>query len=220
MYRAVAWYTAPISTGPLEGVNNKIKLIFDRFGQVNQERSLQPTGTGLGLPISKSLVNLMGGEMWVESEMGEGTTFFFTLPLVVEEPVEDSTVLISNKSYNWKGREILVAEDEELNWLFVREMLRQTGAVVHRARNGQEVVDRTRDLNPDAILMDIKMPEVNGIEAARRIRIFNTKVPIIAQSAFVMAEEKEESLLAGCNHFVTKPLDRTTIMELIDSYFK
>lgn len=200
--------------------NNKIKLIFDRFGQVNQERSLQPSGTGLGLPISKSLVNLMGGEMWVESEMGNGTTFYFTLPLVVEEPVENSTVLISNKSYNWKGREILVAEDEELNWLFVREMLRQTGAVVHRARNGQEVVDLTRDLNPDAILMDIKMPEVNGIEAARRIRVFNTKVPIIAQSAFVMAEEKEESLLAGCNHFVTKPLDRTTVMELIDSYFK
>ena len=200
--------------------NNKIKLIFDRFGQVNQERSLQPTGTGLGLPISKSLVNLMGGEMWVESEIGKGTTFYFTLPLVIEDPVEDSTVLISNKSYNWKGKEILVAEDEELNWLFVREMLRQTGAIVHRARNGQEVVELARDMNPDAILMDIKMPEQNGIEAARRIRVFNTKVPIIAQSAFVMAEEKEESLLAGCNHFVTKPLDRTTIMELIDSYFK
>lgn len=200
--------------------NNKIKLIFDRFGQVNQERSLQPSGTGLGLPISKSLVNLMGGEMWVESTVGEGTTFYFTLPLVIEEAAEDSRVMISNKSYNWKGREILVAEDEELNWLFVREMLRQTGAIIHRARNGTEVVELTRDLNPDAILMDIKMPEKSGIEAARLIRAFNQKVPIIAQTAFVMAEEKEESLLAGCNHFVTKPLDRTTIMELIDSYFK
>jgi PAS domain S-box-containing protein len=200
--------------------NNKIKLIFDRFGQVNQERSLQPSGTGLGLPISKSLVNLMGGEMWVESEVGEGSTFYFTLPLVVEEPVEDTRVLISNKSYKWKDKEILVAEDEELNWLFVREMLRQTGAIIHRARDGKEVVELTRNLNPDAILMDIKMPEMSGIEAARLIRVFNQKVPIIAQSAFVMAEEKEESLLAGCNHFVTKPLDRTTIMELIDSYFK
>jgi len=107
-----------------------------------------------------------------------------------------------------------------LNWFFIREMLRQTGAVVHRARNGHEVVELTRDLTPDAILMDIKMPEMNGIEAARLIRDFNQKVPIIAQSAFVMAEEKDECLLAGCNHFVTKPLDRTTIMELIDSYFK
>ncbi len=200
--------------------NNKIKLIFDRFGQVNQEWSLQPSGTGLGLPISKSLANLMGGEMWVESVVGEGTTFYFNLPLVVEEPVEDTRVLISNKTYNWSNKEILVAEDEELNWLFIREMLRQTGASIHRARNGHEVVELSRKLVPDAILMDIKMPEMNGIEAVRLIRVFNEEVPIIAQTAFVMAEEKEESLLAGCNHFVTKPLDRTTIMELIDSYFK
>jgi PAS domain S-box-containing protein len=200
--------------------NNKQRLIFDRFGQVNQERSLQPTGTGLGLPISKSLVNLMGGEMWVESSAGKGTTFFFNLPLVVEEPMAEPRILISNKTYNWSNKHILVAEDEELNWHFVREMLRQTGATIHRARNGHEVVAQTRKLEPDAILMDIKMPELSGIEAARKIRSFNEKVPIIAQTAFVMAEEKEESLQAGCNHFVTKPLDRTTIMELIDSYFR
>jgi PAS domain S-box-containing protein len=200
--------------------HNKIRLIFDRFGQVNQERSLQPTGTGLGLPISKSLVDLMGGEMWVESEIGKGTTFYFTLPLVVKEPMEESRAMISNKTYNWMNKQILVAEDEELNWFFVREMLKQTGATVHRARNGHEVVDLTRELSPDAILMDLKMPEMSGIEAARRIREFNAHVPIIAQTAFVMAEEKEESFRAGCNHFVTKPLDRTTIMELIDGYFK
>jgi len=200
--------------------NNKRRIIFDRFGQVDQERSLQPSGTGLGLPISKSLVDLMGGEMWVESEVGKGSTFYFTLPLVVEGPVEEPRILISNKTYNWSNRHILVAEDEELNWLFVREMLRQTGATIHRARNGREVVTLTRKLAPDAILMDIKMPELSGIDAARKIRRFNTSVPIIAQTAFVMAEEKEESIRAGCNHFVTKPLDRTTIMELIDAYFK
>jgi PAS domain S-box-containing protein len=200
--------------------HNKKRLIFDRFGQVNEERSQQASGTGLGLPISKSLVDLMGGEMWVESEIGKGSNFYFTLPLVVEEAVTDSRVLISNKTYNWSDKHILVAEDEELNWLFIREMLRQAGATIHRARNGHEVVKMTRKLSPDAILMDIKMPEVGGIEAARKIREFNHRVPIIAQTAFVMTEEKEESLRAGCNHFVTKPLDRTTIMELIDSYFK
>ncbi len=200
--------------------NNKTRLIFDRFGQVEQERSLQPSGTGLGLPISKSLANLMGGEMWVESVVGKGTTFYFTLPLVVEKPVEEPRVLISNKTYNWSNKHILVAEDEELNWHFVREMLRQTGATIHRARDGHEVVAQARKLSPDAILMDIKMPEMSGIDAARKIREFNDTVPIIAQTAYVMAEEKEESILAGCNHFVTKPLDRTIIMELIDSYFR
>ena len=187
---------------------------------MNQERSLQASGTGLGLPISKSLVDLMGGEMWVESDLGKGSTFYFTLPLVMIEPVEETRILISNKTYNWSTRHILVAEDEELNWFFVREMLRQTGATIHRAKNGREVVNQTRKLAPDAILMDIKMPELSGIEAARLIRKFNSSVPIIAQTAYVMAEEKEESLLAGCNHFVTKPLDRTTIMELIDAYFR
>ncbi len=200
--------------------NNKIRLIFDRFGQVNQEHELQPSGTGLGLPISKSLVNLMGGEMWVESAVGKGSTFYFTLPLVVEKPLEETRGLISNKTYNWSNKTILVAEDEELNWYFLREMLRQSGASIHRAMNGREVVEKALKLSPDAILMDIKMPELSGIEAARKIREFNIKVPIIAQTAFVMDEEKEESLKAGCNHFVTKPLDRTTIMELIDSYFK
>jgi len=200
--------------------NNKIRLIFDRFGQVNQEQSFHQTGTGLGLPISKSLVDLMGGQMWAESEVDKGSTFYFTLPLVVEEAVEEPRILISNKTYNWSNKQILVAEDEELNWLFVKEMLRQAGASIHRAINGRDVVSQARKLKPDAILMDIKMPELNGIDAARKIREFNKKVPIIAQSAFVMTEEKEESIRAGCNHFITKPLDRTTIMELIDSYLR
>lgn len=195
-------------------------LIFDRFGQVDQYKAYKPSGTGLGLPIAKSLVNLMGGEMWVESAVGKGTTVFFTLPLVVTETVEETDDLISNKTYNWDGRIILVAEDEELNWHFIKEMLRKAGAEIHRAKDGTEAVSITRKLSPDIILMDLKMPEMSGIEATRRIRHFDSEVPIIAQTAYVMAEEKEESIRAGCNHFVTKPLDRTVIMEIIDGYFR
>lgn len=198
----------------------KTKLIFDRFGQVNQLKNYQPSGTGLGLPISKSLVNLMGGEMWVESELGKGSTFRFTLPLVIEQARAETQILISNKTYDWSGKCILIAEDEDLNWMFIKEMLRKTGAEIIRAKNGIEALELARSREPDAILMDIKMPEMNGIEATRKIRKFNPEVPIISQTAFVMAEEKEESIKAGSNHFVTKPLDRTTIMELIDSYFK
>jgi len=199
---------------------DQMHLIFDQFGQVSSLNTYRPSGTGLGLPISKSLVNLMGGEIWVESIEGEGTTFYFTLPLVTESSVEEPPVMISNKSYNWADRIILVAEDEELNWHFIREMLRKTGAEILRARDGNEVVSIARDREPDIILMDIKMPEMNGFDATRKIRVFNKEVPIIAQSAYVMAEEKEESLQAGCNQFVTKPIDRTTLMELIDGYFR
>lgn len=200
--------------------SDKKDIIFDQFGQVSNKQLYQPSGTGLGLPISKSLVKLMGGEMWVESTEGKGSTFYFTLPLVIEEVVEEEQELISNKTYNWNKKCILVAEDEELNWFFIREMLRKTGAEILRAKNGGEAVIITKRLNPDVILMDIKMPEMNGIEATRQIRVFNREVPIIAQTAYVMAEEKEECMQVGCNHFVTKPLDRTIVMELIDCYFK
>jgi CheY-like chemotaxis protein len=98
-------------------------------------------------------------------------------------------------------------------------MLSKTGAEILRAKDGLEAVSLARQKQPDVILMDIKMPEMNGIEATRKIRSFSIKVPIIAQTAYVMAEEKEESMQAGCNQFVTKPLDRTVIMEIIDSYF-
>jgi len=199
---------------------DKMEVIFDRFGQVNDIRSYQPSGTGLGLPISRNLVKLMGGEMWVESTEGEGTQVFFTLPLVMEEIMEESQVIISNKTYNWSGKQILVAEDEELNWMFIREMLRKTGARIIRAKDGIEAVELTKEFHPDAVLMDIKMPEMNGIEATKQIRAFSATVPIIAQTAYVMAEEQAESIRAGCNHFVTKPLDRTVVMELIDSYFR
>jgi signal transduction histidine kinase len=198
---------------------DKVDLIFARFGQDNASKVAHPSGTGLGLSISKSLVQLMGGEMWVESEVGKGSVFYFTLPLV-EGSVEEKEVPISNKSYDWSGKQVLVAEDEELNWMFIREMFKPTGAEVKRAKNGLEVVKLAKKSAPDVILMDIKMPEMDGIEATRRIRKFNAEVPIIAQTAFVMAEEKTESLQAGCNHFLTKPLDRTILMEIIDSYFR
>ena len=198
---------------------NMLDLVFDRFGQVNQESYAQPSGTGLGLPISKNLVKLMGGEMWVESKINKGSIFRFTLPLVVEHAGVEPRVLISNKSYNWTGKIILVAEDEMLNWMFIKMTGRNSAAEIMRAEDGNQAVKIARKFKPDFILMDIKMPGLNGIDATRKIRTFNKTVPIIAQTAFVMAEEKAESKKVGCNHFVTKPLDRTVIMELIDSYF-
>ncbi len=215
--RYIEFYVCDTGVGIPAG---KTDIIFDRFGQVSNKKLYQPSGTGLGLPISKSLVNLMGGEMWVDSTEGKGSTFFFTLPLVIEAAVEELQDPISNKTYNWSNKRILVAEDEELNWLFIKEMLRKTGAEILRAKDGKEVLVIAKKLVLDVILMDIKMPEMNGIEATRQIRTFNREIPIIAQTAYVMAEEKEESMQAGCNHFVTKPLDRTIVMELIDSYFK
>ncbi|MGW8314020.1 MAG: ATP-binding protein [Bacteroidales bacterium] len=194
------------------------EVIFDRFGQIRKSGDPYSTGTGLGLSISKSLVELMGGEIWVESEVGSGSAFYFTLPLVTEMPEGSTEVPVAYKNYDWTGKKILVAEDEELNWMFIREMIRKSGAEVIRAKNGLEAVEMTRTLGPDVVLMDLKMPGMDGIEATREIRTFNQEVLIIAQTAYVMADEKSESLRAGCNHFITKPLDRTVLMELIEHY--
>ena len=215
--RHIEFYVSDSGVGIPEA---KLEEIFDRFGQVEQKTRGPNSGTGLGLSISRNLVVLMGGEMWVESKENKGSTFYFTLPLVSEKAVEEPLQIFSNKEYNWKGRRILVAEDEMLNWMFIREMLRKSEAEVLRASTGNEAVEMAREHRPDVILMDLKMPELNGIEATRLIRSFDPGVPVIAQTAFVMAEEKEESRRAGCNHFVTKPLDRTVVMELIDSCMK
>lgn len=198
---------------------DQLEVIFDRFGQIRKSDDPYASGTGLGLSISKSLVELMGGEMWVESELGVGSVFYFTLPLVTELSTGATEPPVANKSYDWTGKKILVAEDEELNWMFIREMIRKSGVEVHRAKNGQEAVEMTRKLQPDVILMDLKMPEKDGIEATSEIRTFDSGVLIIAQTAYVMANEKAESLQAGCNHFITKPLDRTVLMELIEHFF-
>jgi CheY-like chemotaxis protein len=151
--------------------------------------------------------------------MGSGSVFYFTLPLVTEMPAVASDFPVAHKEYDWRGKKILVAEDEPLNWMFIREMVRKSGAEVIRAENGAEAVKMTRELHPDVILMDLKMPEKDGIEATREIRTFDQEVLIIAQTAYVMANEKAESLHAGCNHFITKPLDRTVLMELIEHFF-
>lgn len=197
---------------------DQMDLVFDRFGQIRKSDDPYASGTGLGLAISKSLVELMGGEMWVESEVGSGSAFYFTLPLVRESTGRDHEVPIAHKSYQWAGCKILVAEDEELNWMFIREMIRKSGAEVARARNGIEAVRMAGEWQPDVVLMDLKMPEMDGIEATREIRAFDHRMLIIAQTAYVMADEKLESLQAGCDHFITKPLDRTVLMELIDHY--
>ena len=119
-----------------------------------------------------------------------------------------------------KTSNLLIVDDTPKNLELLSDLLTKNGYQVSTAISGKIALAYLENYLPDIILLDIKMPEMSGIDAARKIRKFNKTVPIIAQTAFVMAEEKEESIQAGCDHFVTKPLDRTTIMELIDGYFK
>ena len=181
-------------------------------------------GSGLGLTIAKNLIRLMGGKIWVESELGQGSTFFFTIPY--EEVPESYHVMAPEEefvmpSYTWKDKVILIAEDDEINFKFLEAVLQDTSAQVLHARNGNEAVELCRTINKiDLVLMDIKMPEMDGLEATRQIRQFNRKVPIIAQTAFVLEEELKKCGETGCNDYITKPIEIKAFFEKVDGFLK
>ena len=202
---------------------DKLDVIFKRFGQIEQKDDKNQTGTGLGLTISKKLVELLDGEMWVESEEGVGSTFFFTMPYDPELNTADEYGASSdgNGEASLDGKVILVAEDEDMNVAYLQEVLAETKANVLWARNGQEAVDAMK-AHPeiDLILMDIKMPVMNGYDATVKIREFNKDVIIIAQTAYALTGEKEKTIAAGCNYYITKPIEINVLLNTLSGFLK
>jgi PAS domain S-box-containing protein len=190
-------------------------LIFERFMQVDIDNTRKYSGTGLGLPICKAFIEMLGGRIWLESEVGKGSTFKFTLPY---QPINDVGTSISSKkkSFDFSGKLVLIAEDEEANYVFISEIIAQAGASILRANDGQEAVDLYLE-NPtiDIILMDIKMPIISGIEATKMIRGLSTVIPIIALTAYAMSGDREKCLDAGCNDYISKPVRRAEVLQKI-----
>jgi signal transduction histidine kinase len=196
------------------------------FGRIAEEDTLtgKPEGAGLGLTIAKNLIRLMNGKIWVESEIGQGSTFFLTIPY---EEVPETYHKISPEeeflipSYTWKDKVILVVEDDEVNFKFLEAVLHDTSAQVLHANSGVQAVELCQTITKiDLVLMDIKMPEMDGYEATRRIREFNLKVPIIAQTAFFLENELKKCKEAGCNDQITKPINIKEFLEKVDVFLK
>jgi two-component system, cell cycle response regulator DivK len=122
-------------------------------------------------------------------------------------------------AYNWKDKVVLVAEDEEINYLFLEEVLRRTGAKVLWAKNGNEAIQKYRENKVDLILMDLKMPELNGYEAMNQIRESKGKTKIIAQTAFAMSGEREEILESGFDGYISKPIRIAELLKLLEANF-
>ncbi|MBR4266170.1 MAG: response regulator [Bacteroidales bacterium] len=202
---------------------DKLDVIFKRFGQIEQKDDKNQSGTGLGLTISKKLAELLGGEMWVESVENEGSVFYFTLPYDPELNTADEYGASQAEGNNdsLEGSTILVAEDEDMNIAYMQEVLADTKATVLWAKNGEEAVKITKE-NPsiDLILMDIKMPVMNGYDATKHIREFNKDVIIIAQTAYALTGEKEKTIAAGCNYYITKPIEIQILMNTLQGFLK
>jgi len=193
-------------------------VVFQRFRQVDDTFFREEEGSGLGLSISKSIVELMNGTIGVSSEQGHGAEFFFRIPfnqvnnVAHSENARTSPAAVRDGS----GITILIAEDDELNYTYLYEVLKSDDTTLIRAHNGKEAVEALQE-NPsiDLILMDIKMPILNGYDATRQIREMNPDIPIIAQTAYASNSDRRRALGVGCDDLVSKPIDRKVLMKSI-----
>ncbi len=192
--------------------------IFKRFWQVEQGTTRKYGGTGLGLSITRGYVELLGGKIWVESEPAKGSTFYFTIPYKpVLNGMRKTLIEKQGKTFNYSDKTILIAEDELINFRVLKELLKSTHASIIHAHNGLEAVEKCKEQMPDLILMDIKMPVMNGYEATAAIRKMDQQVPIIAQTAYINTEDEQKAAEAGCNAFLSKPIDMNELLESIEA---
>ena len=201
--------------------DDKIDKIFDRFIMANN----QVQGTGLGLSISKIIVEKLGGKIAVQSKMETGTTFTFTLPYISangdmkwEEKLTPASIKDNNRTSH-QEMTILVAEDYQSNYDLIEAMLGKMYKLVH-AHDGMEAIIFYEQYKPDLILMDIKMPNINGLDATKAIREMSASVPVIAVSAYAYEKDKTAAIESGCNEFLTKPVSADLLKMTINKYLK
>lgn len=199
----------------------KKSQIFDLFSEFDDSYTKKYGGARTGLYLSKKLTECLGGKMWIESKLGEGSTFFFTLPheKVDQEFVQTTLKTKKDHKFNWEGKTVLIAEDVEFNYLYLEEIMQRTNAKILWAKNGQEALyffEKNEKI--DLVLMDLQMPVMNGFEATTEIKKLYPEIPIIVQTAYTIDEEREKSFQAGCDDFLTKPIKPNDLYNTISKY--
>ncbi|MPQ47084.1 response regulator [Marinifilum sp. N1E240] len=202
-------------------------VVFDTFRQVEGDSKRKFEGSGLGLTLCKKLLDLMNGEIWFDSEENVGSNFYFRLSgigRIKMDYINDNNTEIDYfnkiKSIEYSKKNILIAEDVKSNFNYLNAIIELTDANVIWAKNGKDAIQICQNNDPkiDLVLMDIRMPEIGGLEAINQIKSTNRSIPVIVQTAFAMANEKEECLNAGANDFITKPIDPQTLMQILQQY--
>ncbi len=189
--------------------------VFDTFFRSEQAIALAIKGSGLGLNIAKELVELMGGEIGVTSKKGEGSRFFFTVPVEQLEVVNNAKVISPGEENNYSDLNLLIVDDELINCQLIEVILRGLVRNIDFAFDGQEAIEKASKEKFDMVLMDVKMPVMGGLEAAMIIKSKDASVKIIAQTAFTLPEEQELAFQAGCDEILTKPIIKKKLLEII-----
>ncbi|WP_052671196.1 ATP-binding protein [Draconibacterium sediminis] len=201
----------------------KQKAIFDYFVQANHSHSSGYEGSGLGLSITRGYIKLLNGEISVSSTPGKGTSFTFVLPNLkaVSTPAEsvETETPAEHIDYNRNGElNIIIAEDDEISYNFLCHILSDVPGNIKRVKNGADVIELVwKNPDTDVVLMDIKLPKINGFEATKRIRAFNKDVYIIAQTAYAQDNYKKEAIAAGCNNFIVKPINKNQLKKILSN---
>lgn len=196
------------------------KKIFERFVKFDYH-GMNNEGTGIGLSLVEKLVTLLDGKIWLKSVEGEGSTFFFSIPFTAPASTSVPVSLNNFQKKNIKGisenkKQILVVEDDKESFFLIEEILRPLNIDIHHVGDGKDAVEFIK-MNPETqlILMDMKLPSMNGDVATVEIRKFNQDILIIAQTAYAMLGDREKAIEAGCNDYITKPLESKKLQELV-----
>lgn len=191
-------------------------VIFERFNKEDRSNKKMYEGIGLGLAICKGNLGILGGEIWLESEPGKGSTFYFNLPYnkaVLPGKQQTKKETVQDK----KETKVLVVEDDETNFEFIKAVLNGRNFKLVHAWNGTEGVSLFAETKPDLVILDLKLPEMNGYEVLKAIRQLNQHIPVIAQTAMVMNDDRKKAMDSGFTSFISKPFKRDELLSVLDS---
>ena len=204
------------------GISSELhETVFQRFRQVDESFTRIHGGLGLGLSICRGLIKLMGGEIWVESNVKNGSIFYFTMnySLKKDENHHSEDPIVQENLSIWKNKLILIVEDDPASYEYLNEILSLVGCNVLHAANGKEAMDILGKADIiDLVLLDIQLPEMDGYQLTKNIRLNHPKVPIIAQTAHAMSENKRMCIEAGCTGYIAKPISYDLLMDTLKKY--
>ena len=196
------------------------QVVFERFHRLDNGMFRSYTGAGLGLSISKGLASLFGSKITLNSRPGEGSSFRFTIPLIAYQSPQPVLPFIMHGSdmYDWSGKTVLIVEDDPVNVRFLTVLLLKTNIDLLYAADGKEAVELVQSSQVDIVLMDMNLPVIDGYEATRQIKKLRPGIPVIAQTAHALSDDREHCLEAGCSEYLSKPIDKPKLYATIDRF--